>query len=512
MPAAPAPPIACQKAWRRTASSKLAALLSGVRRQEDAAARRLQVFWRSRRKAAHAGVVSAICVPAWPPPIPQPISGRLGRPLWLAPLEQQQHDGIVHRWSADKGRGFIRNDEILRLTGYDVRFAGAQLAPSDLVLGARIQFQVEFDGALRPRVKGVASGGLSVDSCLQLEHSGIVCDVDETRGRGFIHNEALHRLLGKDVLFRAVQVPGAQVGQSVCFQLELDAEGRPRVKDALEGTAKKRQAPLFTTQTLLNSRHTGVLARRVPDSEQAPKFVVRNAAVRRLCGHDAMVEAEEELWNCSLGDFVGFRVRLSADGAPLAVEIAGITAASPALHPGLEEQTLLRGTVCERNEASNFGFLRCPQVQDLCGKDVFFCPRDFPDWLLGKSVAFRLVWDDIGRPRAAPEEGEPSCDQALQAEPSNTPLRDQVEVALGPEFGPLGLGIRCGWLPEVFYIREDFQRPEELLAGPGGARWGSAPGAQGRQGGSLSRRPRTWEDPPKAVRTAAEISFPVPAR
>ncbi|OLQ10420.1 hypothetical protein AK812_SmicGene5918 [Symbiodinium microadriaticum] len=158
-------------------------------------------------------------------------SAALTRPVWLVPLEQQQHDGFVHRWSASKGRGFIRNDEILRLTGYDVRFAGVQLAPSDLVLGARIQFQVEFDGALRPRVKGVASGGLSVDSC-----------------RGFIHNEALHRLLGKDVLFRAVQVPGAQVGQSVCFHLELDAEGRPRVKEALEGTlntkgpVKKRQA------------------------------------------------------------------------------------------------------------------------------------------------------------------------------------------------------------------------------------------------------------------------------
>ncbi|CAE7249779.1 unnamed protein product [Symbiodinium sp. CCMP2592] len=128
----------------------------------------------------------------------------------------------------------------------------------------------------------------------------------------------------------------------------------------------------------------------------------------------------------------------------MAVEISGITAAS-ALPVGLEEQTLLRGTVCERNEASNFGFLRCPQVQDLCGKDVFFCLRDFPDWLPGMSVAFRLVWDDIGRPRAAPEE----------AEPSNTPRRDQVEVALGPEFGPLGLGLRCGWLPEVGHIRED---------------------------------------------------------
>ncbi|CAE7445967.1 unnamed protein product, partial [Symbiodinium sp. KB8] len=92
-------------------------------------------FWRRRRKA---GVVSAICAPAWPPSVPQPMPGR---PVWLVPLEQQQHDGFVHRWSASKGRGFIRNDEILRLTGYDVRFAGVQLAPSDLVLGARIQFQ-----------------------------------------------------------------------------------------------------------------------------------------------------------------------------------------------------------------------------------------------------------------------------------------------------------------------------------------------------------------------------------
>ena len=34
-------------------------------------------------------------------------------------------------------------------------------------------FQVEFDGALRPRVKGVASGGLSVDSCAWLAQKGI---------------------------------------------------------------------------------------------------------------------------------------------------------------------------------------------------------------------------------------------------------------------------------------------------------------------------------------------------
>ncbi|CAE7429277.1 unnamed protein product [Symbiodinium natans] len=227
----------------------------------------------------------------------------------------------------------------------------------------------------------------------------------------------------------------------------------------------------------------------------------------------------KELGECTLGDFVSFHVRLSADGAPVAVEIRGL--ASGTASPNLEEEGSMSGTVCERNEGAGTGFLRCPGVQQLCGKDVYFRIRDFPDCQLGDTLGFRLIWDHLGRPRAERQDEEGLL-QRLQREhtgvikefypdkgygfvasdflrtslgkdlffkksdfdtcvPGATvsfvacrdaegrlharqadllprkPRQDQVEVSLGPSFGPLGLGLRCGWLPEVLHIREDLR-------------------------------------------------------
>lgn len=58
-----------------------------------------------------------------------------------------------------------------------------------------------LDPSAQPRAQGLES-----------VHTGVVCAVDRPNRRGFIRVEELHELLGKDVLFRLAQLPGAEAG------------------------------------------------------------------------------------------------------------------------------------------------------------------------------------------------------------------------------------------------------------------------------------------------------------
>eukprot|EP00913_Durusdinium_trenchii_P027381 g25688.t1 len=104
--------------------------------------------------------------------------------------------------------------------------------------GSQVTFHVELDAKGRPRVRRPSRSFSKADGValagLESVHTGVVCAVDRPNRRGFIRVEELHELLGKDVLFRLAQLPGAEVGQRISFRVELE-EGRPKVKEVLSG-------------------------------------------------------------------------------------------------------------------------------------------------------------------------------------------------------------------------------------------------------------------------------------
>ncbi|CAE8619356.1 unnamed protein product [Polarella glacialis] len=345
-----------------------------------------------------------------------------------------EHQGTVREWYEDRGFGFVQNARIHELCDHDVFFLRGQFSPEAEVVGAPVHFRVELDDAKRPRVLGASTMRsssstqvpLTMDECLTRVHEGVVCDFDAARGRGFIQNSRIHRLLGKDVLFHRAQFESVSDGDTVSFTVELDLEGRPRVKEparsmALLGVAesgrgnaaaavpmlrqpclKELKPQVFTTEILLSSRHEGLVAKY--GSAPTAGFVIRNSRILRLCGRDASVSAQS-LAGHQDGDLVSFRVQLSPEGAPRAVDLAdlGNNGCNGDSDVPLTIQELLvrdlRGVVAELEDGRNFGFIRCRQVQKLCGKDVFFYRDEFPGAGVGDVVSFQVSLDATGRPR-----------------------------------------------------------------------------------------------------------------
>ncbi|CAJ1349716.1 unnamed protein product [Effrenium voratum] len=283
--AAALPCALARAAPREPAAAFLRRLFQGVRRQELHACLVIQRAWRCREERGNDNKLS------WPE------------------LLCREHVGTVREVPKDeRGIGFIRQKAIHALCGYDVLFTQEQL--ENAKVGKQVRFEVELDSKQRPRVK---RSPLDMGACLQKLHTGTICDVDAARGRGFIHHQDIHQLLGKDVLFRFGQLPGAEVGQSVSFRLELD-DGKPRVASVQSGAS----LPKFTTETLLGCSHLGLVAFGTDG-----RLELRNAQIRRLCGRHAVFSRRELAGRLAArpGACVSFRVRLTPEGLPEVAEV-----------------------------------------------------------------------------------------------------------------------------------------------------------------------------------------------
>lgn len=171
--------------------------------------------------------------------------GSFGRLTW-SQLVMEEHDGIVQVMNKARGVGFISNSRIRELCGHDVLFRLGDLSRDREVVGSWVRFRVELDSRWRPRVlvpapgppaqPGSSAQRLTMKDCLSKLHKGVICNLDTARGRGFIRNSAIHRLFGKDVLFWQSQLRGASVGDTVTFRVELDMQGRPRLKSTREAS------------------------------------------------------------------------------------------------------------------------------------------------------------------------------------------------------------------------------------------------------------------------------------
>lgn len=215
-------------------------------------------------------------------------------------LVSSVHVGTV--WMLDLKRkiGYIRQNRIHDLTGWDVRFRPWRTGVCSRCVGDILTFRVELDTMGRPWVcddqfgsrstaptprdiwDGLEDVGepwrpctnippivyghgntgahlelendvgplpLTVESLSREEHSGVITDYFEHAGYGFIHNAAIHRLCGHDVRFQAWQAPSYRFGDAVVFRVRLNVDGLPRAIGPVRHACASSMTAVFPMRT-----------------------------------------------------------------------------------------------------------------------------------------------------------------------------------------------------------------------------------------------------------------------
>lgn len=190
---------------------------------------------------------------------------------------------------------------------------------------------------------------LTVERLLKDEQFGVITEYFEDYGYGFIKSPAIHRLCGRDVRFKAWQLLGRRLGETVAFRVELSSDGLPRVAGPVLGEHGRTHVVGATTSPPLAA------AAGAPgvNSQGARAFEGRPPGRRPPMGGGG----------CQ-GDEVPEALR--ARGAQLA------------------------GTVAEVNGAQGFGVVACEEVRRVYGSDALISRRFLAGLSVGDRISFRL--------------------------------------------------------------------------------------------------------------------------
>lgn len=332
-----------------------------------------------------------------------------------------RHAGVICDLDEARNLGFLRTGYIHDLTGRDVRFRLDRLPPYQHALGDVVAFELDIDPYGRPWVRGhlaaqteqgppvrdrgttgtagvdggrVSGGGgrrstppLTVERLVKEEHEGVICEFRQGAGFGFIHNDEVHRLCGRDVRFQSWQYPGHKVGDSVRFRVRLSEDGLPRAAVAGEtrsnvgagnayaaNWASASAAAVGVPEGAAGGLHwappprPATVLRPTPATSWAPPPTAQASSTPTGCGGSMQWHAPTD-------------ARSMVTTKPVSGE-------------------LCEGVVKEVHAAQGFALIACDEVHDASGSGLAMAPRRYLQGLAsGDRVAFRLELG--GRPGAA---------------------------------------------------------------------------------------------------------------
>lgn len=227
-----------------------------------------------------------------------------------------------------------------------------------------------------------------------IRYEGTVSSFSQQTAWGFITCPDLQTVYGKDIFFHLKDCGGAVIskGQKVSFLLadQQDPNGKPRAS-SVRGTQHSPDPPG-------SIRYTGVVH---SFSTQSAWGFISCPDLQPVLGKDVFVHLKD----CggaaiTKGQTVTFLLdENSTPGKPQArsVQVPG----QPA---GGANMPRLSGTVTSYSEASAWGFITCPEVNQVYGKDTFFHLKDCHGATMANGVPVTFVLDqesaDQGKPRA----------------------------------------------------------------------------------------------------------------
>lgn len=285
--------------------------------------------------------------------------------------EGQRYCGTIKSFAPDKGFGFIECSELFEVYGRDTWLHHAQL--QGFQLGETVEFTMALNRQGNPQAvelappaqmgkkgKGKSTGGKPQPIQRQLgqegqRYAGNIKSFSAEKGFGFIDCPELFEVYGRDTWLHHAQVQHFQIGDLVRFTMALNKEGNPQ---ALE----------LTALTKMGMTASGKGA-RVMGAWAAPTM---SGKVMQPSKGKGNVQA-------------------------FAPSDHGPAETPPWIQA--EDNERYSGIVKSFMTEKGFGFIDCPLLKELYGRDTWVHGAQIGSFQVGDSVVFSMALNQQGHPQ-----------------------------------------------------------------------------------------------------------------
>eukprot|EP00928_Gymnodinium_smaydae_P030910 TRINITY_DN2284_c0_g2_i3.p1 TRINITY_DN2284_c0_g2~~TRINITY_DN2284_c0_g2_i3.p1 ORF type:complete len:1209 (+),score=162.76 TRINITY_DN2284_c0_g2_i3:61-3687(+) len=347
--------------------------------------------------------------------------------------------GTVKNFFPEKGCGFIQCPEIFSQYGKDVYVHEAQIGK--FVVGDSVSFTLVFNNAGNPQaidLKPVSAKGASKPTVIPNRPTsaaagssdrfvGSITSFNAEKGYGFIQCPETFAWYGKDVYVHNTQVGNFANGDRVSFTVVLADDGKPQAVDlrsaaapmssqptpsgrrpTSEGASKPVVIPNRPTSAAAGSSDRCVGSIKSFFADKGFGFIHCPETFSRY-GKDIWVHAAQ-VGSFGVGDAVSFTLILNKDGNPQAIDLKPASAQGGRQQNGGGKRPLQQeaarpdrhsGVIKKftPDSSDGYGFITCPEVYSLYGKDVWVHGSQFGGFSVGDHVSFTLILSEDGKPQ-----------------------------------------------------------------------------------------------------------------
>mmetsp|Transcript_44417 Transcript_44417/g.96547 ORF Transcript_44417/g.96547 Transcript_44417/m.96547 type:complete len:740 (+) Transcript_44417:198-2417(+) len=367
-------------------------------------------------------------------PVQQLAEQRAYEQIGTSQKEQEAvlHQGSIKSFDESAGFGFIFCPEIQELYGCDVFLHHSQL--SGFRVGDVVRFVVRLNARGKPQAHALSSAAgrdeeeLNVEGPPNEEHLGVVKCFYESKGFGFIASQSAYELYGCDVFVHWREFEGFSIGDKIRFTVMLNSRGKPQAANLCESQQSETGShDGATSERSENGRAVGSTS-KLPGAERQEgdasgggeesyryEGTIKHIDTNKGFGFIRCVEAYE-LYGCDVyvnrknlngfarGDKVTFALSISKKGTPQGLDLSHggqSEVRSNSGQDGDDDDTLVhKGFVKLIDLDKGFGFIRCPEVYELYGSDIFLADKQLKGLTVGTAVSFSVRVNKRGQPQA----------------------------------------------------------------------------------------------------------------
>eukprot|EP00746_Dinoflagellata_sp_MGD_P147859 gnl/MRDRNA2_/MRDRNA2_80170_c0_seq2.p1 gnl/MRDRNA2_/MRDRNA2_80170_c0~~gnl/MRDRNA2_/MRDRNA2_80170_c0_seq2.p1 ORF type:complete len:400 (-),score=84.42 gnl/MRDRNA2_/MRDRNA2_80170_c0_seq2:16-1215(-) len=192
--------------------------------------------------------------------------------------------------------------------------------------------------------------------------TGTIKSFAHTKGYGFVTSPQIQEQFGSDVFCHSAQLGSFNVGDTVDFAVLLNKEGKPQAFDL------------------------------VPLNQQETMQAMQNAMQQSQPRAPLTMKVVQPLKKPS--------PQLQGVGAGQNGSVAGKTHLPPQLDVATLTSQRYIGTMKSFSESSGFGFIACPDLFQIYGRDVFVHSKQCEGFAVGSDVSFSMILNKSGFPQA----------------------------------------------------------------------------------------------------------------
>lgn len=338
------------------------------------------------------------------------------------PLESFEiYDGTIVKYDDTKGYGFIHCVELNQLYGKDIFVHEQQLKGTGLGCNDRVNFQLMTNSKGQPQACHLTPADLGRDGAdADVDVEGVVFrGTIKKKGKEnhtFINCPETKVFYGQDVFVHPSKVGGFDVGDPVRFTVTVNTpKGQPQAQTlnsvlppeltmsrGSQGDLAEPGAPNYN-----NCTHEGTI--KSFDQDRGVGFI-ECEALTVMYGCDTTMDTKK-FAGFQVGDAVRFSIRVvragGLDHQPQAVELYRVVPEPEPAEPEARDVAAAvdgphryDGVVKMLDSEKGFGFIRCQDIHERCGTDVYVDKKDMKGLSVGLRVFFEAKTNAKGKLQA----------------------------------------------------------------------------------------------------------------